>query len=115
MLNMQYDLGDDGSLNNRRVFAELGDYTPDGICLDAEGAIWLASFVTSEFVRVKEGGEVTHRVDPGRPAVACTLGGEGRNTLFLLSADTDIERLAKGDSTAFIDRLEVEVPGVGIP
>lgn len=111
----QYDLGSDGNLNNRRLFAGTGDYTPDGICLDAEGAIWIASFVTNEFVRILEGGEVTHRVDPGRPAVACTLGGEGRNTLFMLSAETDIERLAQGDSQAFIDVIQVDVPGAGIP
>ncbi len=111
----QYDIAADGSLGNKRLFAELGDYTPDGICLDAEGAIWLASFVTNEFVRVKKGGEVTHRVDPGRSAVACTLGGENRQTLFLLSADTEIERLAKGDSKAFIDVVQVDVPGAGLP
>ncbi|RLA10382.1 MAG: SMP-30/gluconolactonase/LRE family protein, partial [Gammaproteobacteria bacterium] len=59
--------------------------------------------------------EVTHRVDPGRAAVACALGGEGRNTLFMLSAETDIERLAKGDSKAYIDIVTVDVPGAGIP
>ena len=112
---MQYDLGADGALTNRREFAGLGEYTPDGICLDADGGVWLASFVTSEFVRVTEGGEVTHRVDPGRAAVACALGGEGRNTLFMLSAETDIERLAKGDSKAYIDIVTVDVPGAGIP
>jgi len=111
----QYDIDADGSLSNKRLFADTGDYTPDGICLDAEGAIWIASFVTNEFVRIKEGGEVTHRVDPGRAAVACTLGGEGRNTLFMLSAETDIERLAQGDSKAYIDIVTVDVPGAGIP
>ena len=111
----QYNIDADGSLSNKRLFAATGDYTPDGIALDAEGAVWIASFVTNEFVRIKEGGEVTHRVDPGRAAVACTLGGEGRNTLFMLSADTDIERLAQGDSKAFIDIVEVDVPGAGIP
>ncbi len=112
---LQYDIAADGTLANRRIFAELGDYTPDGICLDAEGAIWLASFVTGEFVRVCEGGEVTHRIDPGRPAVACTLGGADRKTLFMLSADTDIERLAQGDSRAFIETAQVEVGGAGLP
>ena len=112
---IQYDIGADGSLLNRREFASLGDYTPDGICLDAEGAVWIASFVTDEFVRVKEGGEITHRVDPGRPAVACALGGPERKTLFMISAETDIERLAKGDSKAFIETIKVDVPGAGIP
>ena len=112
---MQYDVGADGSLLNRREFAALGDYTPDGICQDAEGAIWIASFVTDEFLRVKEGGEITHRVDPGRPAVACMLGGADRKTLFMISAETDIERLAQGDSKAFIETVQVDVPGAGIP
>ena len=112
---MQYDVGADGSLLNRREFAALGDYTPDGICQDAEGAIWIASFVTDEFLRVKEGGEITHRVDPGRPAVACMLGGADRKTLFMISAETDIERLAQGDSKAFIETVQVDVAGAGIP
>ncbi|MBL4623220.1 MAG: SMP-30/gluconolactonase/LRE family protein [Immundisolibacteraceae bacterium] len=112
---MQYDIGADGSLLNRREFAALGDYTPDGICQDAEGAIWIASFVTDEFVRVKEGGEITHRVDPGRPAVACMLGGPDRKTLFMISAETDIEQLAQGNSKAFIETVQVDVPGAGIP
>lgn len=111
----QYDIQPDGGLSNKRLFASTGEYTPDGICLDAEGAVWIASFVTDEFVRVKEGGEVTHRVAPGRAAVACALGGEGRNTLFMLSAETDIERLAQGDSKAFIETVKVDVPGAGIP
>jgi sugar lactone lactonase YvrE len=111
-----FDVAPDGSLGRRRTFAALGERTPDGICLDADGAVWVASFVTGEFVRVREGGEVTDVVDlAGDRAVACTLGGPAMRTLFMLTARTDIERLARGDSTARVETLEVAVPGTGSP
>jgi sugar lactone lactonase YvrE len=106
----------DGSLSGRRIFAELGERTPDGICLDAEGAVWVSSFSTDEFVRVTEGGRVTHRVPvAGKRAVACMLGGEGRQTLFLLTAETSIEELAQGKSAGYIETVQVEIPGAGLP
>ena len=106
----------DGSLSERRIFAELGERTPDGICLDAEGAVWVSSFSTDEFVRVTEGGSVTHRVPvSGKRAVACMLGGEGRQTLFLLTAETSIEELAQGKSAGYIETVQVEIPGAGLP
>ena len=110
-----FDIDADGGLSNRRVFAELGERMPDGIALDAEGAVWVSSFGTGEFVRVKAGGEVTHRINPAPNAVTCTLGGPDRRTLYMVAADTEIERLAKGDSTAWILAAEVEVPGAGWP
>ncbi len=106
----------DGGLSGRRVYAAVPDKTPDGICLDAEGAIWIASFLTGEYLRVREGGEITHRIATGGdPAVACMLGGPERKTLFMLTSDTDIERLAKSDSRCRIEIAEVEVPGAGLP
>ncbi len=106
----------DGSLSQRRVFAELGERTPDGICLDAGGAVWVSSFGTDEFVRVTEGGTVTHRVPvAGKRAVACMLGGEDRRTLFLLTAETSIEDLAQGKSVGYIETAQVETPGAGLP
>ena len=63
--------GEDGGLENRRVFATLAGRMPDGIAGDAEGAIWVSCFMKGEFLRVREGGEVTDRVSVGRRAVAC--------------------------------------------
>lgn len=110
-----FTVGRDGSLSNRRVFAELGERMPDGICLDTEGAVWVSSFGTGEFVRVKEGGEVTHRINPAPNAVTCTLGGPDRKTLYMVAADTEIERLARGDSKAWVVTTDVAVPGAGWP
>jgi sugar lactone lactonase YvrE len=106
----------DGSLSNRRTFAKVPDHTPDGICLDAEGGIWFGCFMSGNFVRVLEGGEITHKIDVGeRAAVATMLGGEDRKKLFMLSAKTTPEELAKGNSTCRLDIADVEVPGVGLP
>jgi sugar lactone lactonase YvrE len=110
-----FDISADGSLSGRRVWAELGDAVPDGICLDAEGAVWVACPFTSEFRRVREGGEVVDRVNPGRFAVACMLGGEDRRTLFCLTAETTAEQLARGESKGWIETVRVEVPGAGWP
>jgi sugar lactone lactonase YvrE len=106
----------DGSLSNRRTWAELGQATPDGICLDAEGAIWAGSPTTQEFIRVCEGGEVTdHIPTPGKWAVACMLGDEDRRTLYLLTAETTQPELAQGKSKGFIETVRVDVPGDGWP
>ena len=106
----------DGSLAQRRVFADLGERTPDGICLDAEGAIWVSCAFQDEFVRVRDGGEITHRVPvDGRRAIACMLGGSERRTLFLLTAETSIEDLAQGKSVGFVETVSVETPGAGLP
>lgn len=111
-----FDVAPSGDLSRRRTFAALGERTPDGICLDAQGAVWVASFVTGEFVRVREGGAVTDVVAlDGDRAVACTLGGRDGRTLFMAIADTDIERLARGDSRARIETMQVKVPGAGSP
>ena len=83
-----FDLAPDGTLANPRRWAELPDY-PDGICIDGEDAVWIASPVGDRFVRVREGGEVTDVVDvPGRHAIACALGGDDGRTLFLCTSPT---------------------------
>ena len=105
----------DGSLGERAVFAEL-DTPPDGLCLDAEGAVWAGLPHASEFVRISAQGRVVDRIPSRFPfAVACALGGPQRRTLFMCSADTDLPRLAKGDTTGRIDIVEVEIPGAGWP
>jgi sugar lactone lactonase YvrE len=111
-----FRIAPDGSLAERRLFADLGGRTPDGICIDAEGCVWASCFGQDEFVRVRDGGEIVERVDvAGRRAVACALGGEGRLTLFLLTAETSIEDLAQSKSRAKVETVRVDVPGAGIP
>ncbi len=116
-----FDIAPNGTLSGRRTFADLaagaiGGAHPDGICVDAEGAVWASSPPTSEFVRVKEGGEVTHRIGvPGKWAVACMLGGEDRRTLFLCTAETTLQDLGQGRSVGWMETVRVEVPGAGWP
>ena len=117
---LAYDIALDGTLSNRRVYAEVpGGATPDGICLDAEGAVWLGSPTTFEFLRVREGGEVADRIPAGEPqgerrGIACMLGGPERRTLFLVSSVTLIEGATEA-RTSRIDVVEVDVPGAGLP
>jgi sugar lactone lactonase YvrE len=107
---------DPGALGDRRVFADGLDGPPDGIALDAEGGVWTSMTLAHEFDRVVEGGAVTDRIDMGdRVAVACTLGGPQRRTLFLLSStDTRPQRLA-GTRLSRLDAVTVAVPGAGLP
>ena len=111
-----FDIGADGSLSNRRVWAQLPQgAVPDGICLDAEGAIWVASPTSSEALRVREGGEVTERIDTGRGCFACMLGGDDRKTLYLLDSSSSDPAQCRADKSASIDAVEVAVPGAGLP
>jgi sugar lactone lactonase YvrE len=114
---LSYDIAPDGSLSGRRVFADLGpDRQPDGLCLDAEGAVWVASLTSGEFLRVRDGGAITHRIEaPGRWAVAPALGGPDRRTLFLVVNETSMEGLARGASRGRIETVRVDVPGAGWP
>src|SRR5215467_7554196 len=117
-----FDIGSDGGLSHRRVFAEgLG---PDGICLDAEGAVWVSTGASS-IVRVADGGQVLQRVglSESRAPFAVMLGGPDRRTLFICTAEwhkadgapANLERLATGPRTGEILALPVEVPGTGRP
>ncbi|MCC7121904.1 MAG: SMP-30/gluconolactonase/LRE family protein [Gammaproteobacteria bacterium] len=111
-----FDIAADGSLSNRRTFAALGEHTPDGICLDTDGGIWVASFVTSVFLRVKDGGAITDTVEvPGKRAVACQLGGEDGRTLFCLTYDGTIEDLHQQKAAAAIEIARVQHPAAGSP
>jgi sugar lactone lactonase YvrE len=83
-----FDIAADGGLSNRRVWADLGQgQHPDGICLDAEGAVWYADVPNQRCVRVREGGEVLQTVELDRGAFACMLGGEDGSTLYILAAE----------------------------
>lgn len=111
-----FDIADDGSLSGRRVWATLDKAAPDGICLDAEGAIWLASPTSREVLRVRQGGEVTHRIATPAQAVACMLGGPDRRTLFVLTTKVMLpaEKSLQSRPGA-IHTVAVTVPGVGWP
>ncbi|UGQ11929.1 SMP-30/gluconolactonase/LRE family protein [Yinghuangia sp. ASG 101] len=111
-----FDVDAHGNLGGRRVVATTPDAAPDGMALDAEGAIWAGFPLAREFRRVLPGGEVTDRVRVGgRMAIACTLGGPDRRTLFLTSAsEWDAVELG-GAPTSVVETLRVEVPGTGTP
>jgi sugar lactone lactonase YvrE len=89
-----FDILGDGSLSNRRSWAELGDGVPDGICLDAEGAVWYGDVPNKRAVRMREGGEVLETVELDRGCFACALGGPEGRTLFLVA--NDWERIEDG-------------------
>jgi len=111
----QFDIAVDGTLGNRRVFAELGDVFPDGICLDAEGAIWVADPRGNRVVRVLEGGQVARTIPTGaRGSYACMLGGRQRRTLFILT-NTGSGPSRVGQRDGRVEMLEVDVPGAGLP
>jgi sugar lactone lactonase YvrE len=133
---LQFDVGNDGSLSNRTVFADTArdpddtnlqkDPSPDGICLDAEGGVWFGSPRTNEFLRMKPGGEVTDRIalPAGHRGTACVLGGDDRRTLFLLTAESTDENNSKASSyegeltstsRGHVYSVSVKIPGIGWP
>ncbi len=111
-----FNIEADGSLSQRRVFADLAPYTPDGICLDKEGGVWVSAFENGEFIRVLDGGQITHKIDVGdRRAVACNLGGDDGKTLFCLIFDGALEDIPLGKKNAKIEIARVEIAGAGSP
>ena len=110
-----FDVGADGALKNQRVWADLGKSIPDGICLDAENAIWVACPTASEVIRVKQGGEVTERIKVGTDAFACMLGGPDGRTLFVATAANSDPEKCRADRTGRIEVTQVEVPRAGLP
>jgi sugar lactone lactonase YvrE len=111
-----FDIAPDGSLANRRLYAALPDRVPDGICLDAAGGIWVASFNSGEFLRVLDGGEITDIVELGdKRAVACQLGGADGRTLFCLTYDGQIEDLHRQKVAGAVETVRVEIGSGGSP
>jgi sugar lactone lactonase YvrE len=111
-----FDIGADGRLSKGRVWADLQDGVPDGICLDAESAIWYADVPNKRCVRVREGGDVLQTINLDRGCFACMLGGADKRTLFLLAAEwrgmanvAEVIRLRTGQ----VLTTAVTVPGVG--
>jgi sugar lactone lactonase YvrE len=110
-----FDVRDDGTLINRRVWAPLEMAASDGMCLDAEGQIWFANALTNHCVRVREGGEVTGTVTCSKRAFACMLGGEDRRTLFVMTSGSS-DRFEIADRTeSCIEAVRVDVAGAGRP
>jgi sugar lactone lactonase YvrE len=110
-----FTIGSDGRLTDRRLFADLGPHIPDGICLDAEGAIWSADPRANCCIRVAQGGEVLERVDVDRGCYACMLGGPDRRTLFMLTAKTSSPEEAAANRDGRVEAVDVAVPGAGTP
>ena len=110
-----FDIEQDGSLTNRRIWAKLEGMFPDGICLDAEGAIWVAAPHPGEVMRVLKGGDITHRVNVSTRPYACMLGGDDRCTLFVCTAGSAIPEEVSAMPGGKIETVKVEVPGAGLP
>jgi sugar lactone lactonase YvrE len=125
-----FDVGDDGALSNRRVWAKLSDavdtedmgellaaggVAPDGIALDAEGAIWVADALGGRVLRVREGGEILEEIAPGTGVFACGLGGAGGRTLVMCAAPSFAEHERRETREAQLLACEVDVPRAGLP
>src|SRR4051812_22577089 len=125
-----FDVGDDGSLANRRVWAQIGEaaetddmgeliaaggVAPDGIALDAEGAIWAADALGGRVIRVREGGEVVEEIAPGTGVFACGLGGADGRTLVMCAAPSFAEHERRDTREAQLLACEVDVPRAGLP
>lgn len=111
-----FDIAVDGSLSGRRPFAQLSDGSvPDGITLDAQGAVWMASPTTKACLRVLPGGEIAQRIDTGRQAITCTLGGADRRTLYIALSDSTDREECRATMNAEIVSVRVDVPGAGMP
>lgn len=119
-----FDIADDGTLSNRRTYAELtppegsriGFAPPDGVCLDAAGGVWVADPVNASLFRVLPGGEVTDRFAyEGAIPIACVLGGPDRRTLLVCVAGDWRRDEVKKAPTGRIDAFDVDIPGAGRP
>ena len=112
-----FDIAPDGGLSGRRIWADLGDAAPDGICVDAENAVWYAEVPGQRCVRVAEGGAELQVVPLDRGGFACVLGGQDRTTLFITAAEwrgmTDAQMVTPGSGQVLA--VDVDVPGAGWP
>ena len=112
-----FDIGADGSLSNRRVWADLSAHmaAPDGICLDAEGAVWIANALAPRLMRIGEGGVVLDEVETTMNTYACMLGGPEGKHLFAMTAPTSDSRHAPLAPNGAIEVVQVAVPHAGQP
>lgn len=112
-----FDVAGDGSLSNRREWARVRGAVPDGICLDAEGAVWMASPISNQVLRVAEGGEVLTeiRTSDERQPFACMLGGDGGRTLFVCTALESEPEACRRHLAGRIEAVTVDVGHAGLP
>jgi sugar lactone lactonase YvrE len=111
-----FDIAGDGGLSNRRVWAGLDDGVPDGICIDAEGAVWYADVPNRRCVRVREGGEALQAIELDRGCFACMLGGADGRTLFMMAAEwRGPANMLGGPRTGRVLTARAPAPGVGWP
>ena len=111
-----FDIAADGSLSNRRVWADLDGGDPDGICLDAENAVWYGDVPNKRCVRVREGGEVLQTIDLDRGCFACVLGGADGRTLFMIANEWGGPAdMTDGARTGQVLTVEAPAPGAGWP
>lgn len=108
-----YDIGQDGDLSNRRTWADAGDDHPDGICVDAEGAVWYADVANRHCVRVREGGEVLATVDMDRGAFACTLSRDDQPQLYVVGQQYGDPETAEPTGQLLV--FPAPAPGAGRP
>jgi sugar lactone lactonase YvrE len=111
-----FDIQPDGGLANRRVWADLGDGVPDGICIDAEGAVWYADVPNRRCVRVREGGAVLETIALDRGGFACMLGGHDGRTLFITAAEwRGVDGMAGPERTGQLLTATAPAPHAGRP
>lgn len=111
-----FDIAADGSLSNRRVWADLDGGFPDGICLDADNTVWYGDVPNQRCVRVREGGQVLQTINLDRGCFACMLGGADKRTLFMMAAEwRGPEKMADGARTGQVLTVQAPAPGVGWP
>jgi sugar lactone lactonase YvrE len=125
-----FDIGEDGELSGRRVWAQFGqtpqtddvgeavqrlEVAPDGVCADAEGAIWVADAVHNRVIRVEEGGRILDEIDAGTGVFACMLGGYDGQTLYLCAAPSFAEHERRPVREAQLLAVGVDVPHAGLP
>ena len=111
-----FQMAADGGLSQPRVWADLGDGVPDGICLDAQGAIWYADVPNRQCVRVREGGDVLQTIQLDRGCFSCALGGPNRTTLFMAATHwRGTERMGDASQTGQLRTARVPAAGVGWP
>jgi sugar lactone lactonase YvrE len=110
-----FDIAPDGSLSDGRLWAGVDGF-PDGICLDAEGAVWYADVPNKRCVRVREGGEVLQTIDADRGCFACMLGGADGRTLFIVAREwRGVDSTADDERTGQLLTVAAPAPGAGWP
>lgn len=110
-----FDILENGELINRREWAATGGRAPDGICMNADGNIWIANAISNECVLFAEGGEVLEVVNTSQNCYACMLGGDDGKTLFMLTAESSEASIVSASRGGKIEMLKVASPGAGRP